>query len=359
MKNITTIVFTLIFTLSAFQHGNAQNRGQVSTGEFRNCITSIQTTNSEQIRYDYAIQFFLNEHCTTLQLQDVCYYLSNDEAKYKLCMAAYPRIIDKDNFFNIYNSFSLFSYAIKLYHNTQVKDGFLIFENNNQLNVENDNKIRFDRLIQQGDMLFASNKFDEAIESYEQAMTLKPGDQTPYLKIKEVNRRKLELADTINEENDKNAQFNLLIQKGDILLLSNKFDEAIEVYEQAMILKPEDQMPYLKIKEVNIRKQSFTYVETDCSTGNGEFSQIMKVIKDEGFTDDQKQMAKNYIADKCLSIEQLKSIVSLFSMDDDKLEVIKYIYNYIKFPEKMYLFRTELTYSSTKEEFDQFLRSKE
>ena len=43
-------------------------------------------------------------------------------------------------------------------------------------------------------LFLSSNQVDEAIEMYEQAMVLKPGDETAYLRIKEANHWKMELS---------------------------------------------------------------------------------------------------------------------------------------------------------------------
>ena len=58
-------------------------------------------------------------------------------------------------------------------------------------------------------------------------------------------------------------------------------------------------------------------------------------------------------------MDQFKKIVPLFSMDDDKLEMIQFYSDYAEYPDKMYLFRELLTFSSTKKEFDDFLINKE
>ncbi len=57
-------------------------------------------------------------------------------------------------------------------------------------------------------------------------------------------------------------------------------------------------------------------------------------------------------------MEQMKKIVPLFSMDDDKLEMIIFMYDYSENPEKMYLLRDLLSFSSTKKELDDFLSRK-
>jgi hypothetical protein len=49
----------------------------------------------------------------------------------------------------------------------------------------------------------------------------------------------------------------------------------------------------------------------------------------------------------------------LFHMDDEKLEIIKYLYDYITDTSKMYEFRNEFRYPSAKSKLDEFLITKE
>ncbi len=99
------------------------------------------------------------------------------------------------------------------------------------------------------------------------------------------------------QENQVNVQFESLIQQGDHLLAYDLFDESISSYEQAMALKPGDQTAYARIKEANRRKQAFSYVQTEtmatttmgCITDDSEFSNIMTTIKSQSFADDKKK----------------------------------------------------------------------
>ena len=385
MKKNFTILMVLI-VLSVFQNASAQNNQWSATDKFRNCMASIQSTNDELTRFNYAMNYFLTERATTIQLQDACHYLYSDQKKYELGVAAYPNIIDKDNFFNIYDAFTKFSWAIKLYHNTQEKQQLTALETNYQLNVEQDNSAIYDLLIQKGDLLLSENEFDDAIliyqqaleikpsdqaaiakidhveaikqelsaileaESqlnsqfdalihngdvflsanqvddaitmYEQAMALKPGDESVYLRIKEANNWKMEISGMVEEENQKRSQYDFLMQKGEIFVSSNKFDDAISVYQQASAIFPEEQMPYIKIEEANRIKQELANANSVCVTGESEFKSILTSIDDQTFADDQMEMAKKYIQKKCFTIEQMKAITPIFSMDVDKLEMI-------------------------------------
>ena len=376
MNKTTNYIITLVIGLLIAQNIQAQNISWSTPDGFSNAIITIQTTSNQQTRYTNALNYFSNTHATTKQLQDVCFYLNNDQEKYNLCVAAYPNIIDKNNFINIYNSFSSISNAIKLYRDTQAKDELLSIQYNNQLNVEQDINTKFNLLLHQGNILLSANKFDEAITTFLEAKTLNLQDPTPSLKIEEARKWKQELANLNNQQDQNGIKFDAQIQQGDHLLTYNLFDEAIASYEAAMTLKPGDQTAYTRIKEAGRRKQEFKdskvidpgheeIVETieiikeTCFTEESKFSHIMTTIESQSFSRDMKEMAKKQVSKNCLSMDQFKKIVPLFSMDDDKLEMIQFYSEYAQYPDKMYLFRELLTFSSTKKEFDDFLINKE
>lgn len=421
MKKNFTILMVLIL-LSVFQNASAQNNQWSATDKFRNCMTSMQSTNDELTRFNYAMNYFLTEHATTIQLQDACHYLYSDQKKYELGVAAYLNIIDKDNFFNIYDAFSKFSWVIKLYHNTQEKQQLTALETNYQLNVEQDNNAIYDLLIQKGGLLLSNNEFDnailiyqqaleikpsdltaqvkinniesiqqelaaileaenqinsqfdaliqngdvflsanqvaESITMYEQAMALKPGDETAYLRIKEANAWKTETSNMVEDENQKQTEYDFLMQKGEIFVSSNKFDDAVSAYQQASNIFPAEQMPYIKIEEANRLRQELANSNSICTTNESEFNHIKTSIDDQNFADAQMEMAKKSIQKKCFTIEQMKEIVPIFSMDDDKLQIIKYMYDYSYQKNRFYEFRGLLTFSSTQKELDEFLVGK-
>ena len=376
MKRITTLIIAMVLSFSMTKNIEAQNISWSTSDGFSNTIVTIQTTNNQQTRYTNAFNYFSSTHATTKQLQDVCFYLNNDQEKYNLCVAAYPNIIDKNNFINIYNSFSSISNAIKLYRDTQGKDELLSLQYSNQLNVEQDINTKFDLLMHQGNILLSANKFDEAITTFLEAKTLKPQDPTPSLKIEEARKWKQELANLNNQQDQNSSKFDAQIQQGDHLLTYNLFDEAIASYEVAMTLKPGDQTAYARIKEANRRKQEFKdaeviepdnveivetieIIEETCFTEESKFSHIMSTIESQTFSRDMKEMTKKQVSKNCLSMDQFKEIVPLFSMDDDKLELMQFYFDYAEYPDKMYLFRDLLTFSSSKKEFDDFLINKE
>ncbi len=116
----------------------------------------------------------------------------------------------------------------------------------------------FRKMVSQGNSEFSKRNYSIAIIKYKEALKIKD-DASVKQKIKDAENN-LALQE---EEKKKNAEFDLLIQKGDNLLSSNKFDEAISIYEQAKALKPGDQIPYVKIQEANKRKQDLANAEVN------------------------------------------------------------------------------------------------
>ena len=114
----------------------------------------------------------------------------------------------------------------------------------------------FRKMVAQGNSEFTNKNYSVAIIKYKEALKIKE-DANVQQKIKDAEKN-LALQE---EEKKKNAEFELLIQKGDNLLSSNKFDEAIAVYEQSKSLKPGDQVPYVKIQEANKRKDDLANAE--------------------------------------------------------------------------------------------------
>ena len=88
---------TLMLLLLITESVQSQKASWSTSNGFSNTIITIQNTNNQKTRLDNALSYFSTTHATHKQLQDAS-YMSSDQEKYDLCLAAYPNIIDKDNF---------------------------------------------------------------------------------------------------------------------------------------------------------------------------------------------------------------------------------------------------------------------
>ncbi|NMH87881.1 DUF4476 domain-containing protein [Flavivirga algicola] len=338
----------------------AQNNQAISHEKHKKFIVSMKSNKNRDVRYNSAIHYFTNEWHTTFQLQDVCYYMPNDQIKYELCLAAYPKVIDKNNFFNIYDSFATFSHAIKLYHNTQAKDGSLEFENHpdrdyasivfpnsdgyigltgvncNLPMAQNDFNYFFDSL------LFDSND-NQRLDFLKQQVTSHCFSTAQIMKL----------------------GLELQLEKNRLTFLKFALDKCFDIenfIESTQLISHTYYKDDLKvfIEDYLIFISPVTdHPNNNCYINDEAFLQVLISIKDQIFSDKQKEMAKKNIEKKCFSMEQLLEIVSIFKFDKDRLEIIKFLYDYAPFPDKMYVFRNKLKFLNSKQKLDKFLIDKQ
>ncbi len=88
-----------------------------------------------------------------------------------------------------------------------------------------------------------------------------------------------------------------------------------------------------------------------------DFQMAKDQIKKASFASDKKNIAQQILASGCITVEQLKEMLNLLSYESDKLEIAKVGYYSLADPEKFYLVNDCFSYSSSKEELNNFVRS--
>ena len=116
--------------------------------------------------------------------------------------------------------------------------------------------------ISAADKLVVEQKWEEAKSKYTEASSIKPDQEFPKEKIKEIDERLAEIEaeqEEIRLQNEKNAEieakYNEAIAKADELFNSEKYEEAIPLYEEALAIKPE-QYPKDKLVEIGTKLSS-------------------------------------------------------------------------------------------------------
>ncbi len=357
-KTLLTLLFALIVLLIPIDL-LAQGNAPKSKKEFNTFMSSMQSNGKKQGRYNYALNYFSNHRTTVFELEEACYYMPNDKVKYRLCVAAYPGIVDKNNFFSIYDAFSSFSYAMMLYHNTQAKDGN--FDPNDSPGEHYDSIIfpscedyigltgvNCSAPMSKSDFNYLFNNLRFNNDDDQQLMYLKQQVSTHCFSVAQIMTLGLELQ--LERNRLKFLKFSL-----DRCFDMKNFSKSLQVINHTYY--KEDLRQYIddhfrSISQLPTQEPSPV---NDCFVSNGEFAHVMTSIKDQTFPSKQKVMAKKYIAKKCFSTEQLLKIVSIFKFSSDKLDVVMYLYDYAPELDKMYMFRDALEFNSTQRKFDNFL----
>lgn len=88
------------------------------------------------------------------------------------------------------------------------------------------------------------------------------------------------------------------------------------------------------------------------------FEKMKTSIESKPFSDTKMSTAKQATKNNCLSTDQIKVIMELFSMDDDKLAYAKFAYDYCTDRKNYYTLGDVFSFSSSTEELNKFLETK-
>lgn len=114
---------------------------------------------------------------------------------------------------------------------------------------------KYSQTISMADALFEAQEYAKAIQAYDEALDIKPGEKHPQW-YKTTAREKLdEIADTEKkamEDRIMDEQYASTIKSADDLFSKADYSNAILAYEQAIALKPNEQYPSQKITEAKL-----------------------------------------------------------------------------------------------------------
>ncbi|HLP54275.1 MAG TPA: hypothetical protein VK151_04565 [Fluviicola sp.] len=141
------------------------------------------------------------------------------------------------------------------------------------------NDAQYNNLIKQADGQFTAKKYQEALASYEQALTLKPTEKYPSDKINEIDGiLKAEKA-SAQQNQQAEQEYQSLITAADNLFNQKKFEEAKARYQEALTKKqeqhPKDQIIKCDSEIARLKKEAENAQKyTDAiKAGDGFFTQ--------------------------------------------------------------------------------------
>jgi hypothetical protein len=108
-----------------------------------------------------------------------------------------------------------------------------------------------------------------------------------------------------------------------------------------------------------------TVYEVDQSTGNcnypmsnSDFEEAQESIKNKSFDDSKLKIAKQICKSSCMTSEQIRNIMKIFSFEESRLDFAKFAYDYVYNPEKYYKVNDAFQFELTIEELDEYLENK-
>lgn len=116
----------------------------------------------------------------------------------------------------------------------------------------------YDEAIIHADAALSQQNREIALQQYEKAAQIKPEEAYPKTKINEIN------AILLAEENrEKDRQYNTFITEANVLISNQSYHDAIAKLESALEVKPNDQFATDKLNETKATIQRLAQIETD------------------------------------------------------------------------------------------------
>jgi hypothetical protein len=111
------------------------------------------------------------------------------------------------------------------------------------------------------------------------------------------------------------------------------------------------------VKNNTVSNQQVATTNTGCKAAMtpSNFETMKKSVESKPFSETKMSTAKIATKNNCVSVNQVKEICKLFSMDEDKLDYAKYAYDYCVDKGNYFQVSEVFSFSTTTDEFNEFL----
>jgi hypothetical protein len=198
-----------------------------------------------------------------------------------------------------------------------------------QLASKEEAEAAYKKLLSDADSKFAAREYQAAKDVYTSAVKMRPDDNYPKSKIKEIDKILADLA--ANKENQKKEEeYKAALAKADAARDAKQWDNAKDLYKKANTIKPEDKYPQDQINWINNQMKQETEAQLQ------EAYQKLINVADTKFSAKDYQEARNlytratsmrpddsYPKNKIAEIDKILAQESVSKEQQKKLEEYK------------------------------------
>ncbi len=171
------------------------------------------------------------------------------------------------------------------------------------------NRQRYDDAIRKGDQFFTASDYENAMATYETALTLLPAEQYPKDKIEEIIQIQ-------RQQNEEQGAYELALNDAEGYMLRKDYQKALESYKIASELKPEESLPQEKISELNSFLRKYEeynslvtagdnlYIEKDFDMAKIKYLAALEILPDESYPKDLIKKIDAALEDKAIKAYQ-------------------------------------------------------
>ena len=381
-KALLSLTFLLVSYISFAQLNCLR---PITTNDYNQKKRVVAAISNEADKLQKGIQFVQNNCLSVVQVKDFATMFRNDDDRLQFTQEAYNNTFDKDNFYEVYDTFTKFSDAFRLHDYVLARRAGIITPTTNPNNPTNPTnppvviqpttiEINYPSNIDfpsiagySGRKNCTTNLVSEAdFNAYMQQIV---SSNTEFAKTNYIKRLPSRRAGgncfTIAQAMKMTLQLPTETTRLEVLkhLYTNFYDldnisQAVQVFSTR-----ENQDEWLAFIQnpASTPNTNFTPTTTNCVVTSSEFDSLVDVLNKEYSFSNKMLIAKNTCRSfKCFSIEQVRTIMKMFYTEAQKLDIAKYLYDYTNTVQRKQYFTisNEFYSSNTRTDFSNFLAAK-
>ena len=291
MRNFIKYIFIISFGILCFSTTYAYSQENAPT--FQSLISSgdKEYAKKEYIKaktyYQEALRLRPKDASAKSKLDNTLQKIREENKKEELF---FEHIDNGDNFYSnneLDKALAEYNKALKIFPNDEYALGKKQ-EITTILKDEKDKLDSFNEMITLGDKLLKQEKYAEAVMQYESALKLYPNNSAAKTKYQDAKSKK-EVYDL------KVSEFDRLCAQGQEFTLRKKYAEAIDAYEQALQLFPDETDISNKVKELQAQKEvadnylakittaDALYEDRSYNEAKAAYQEALSVIPDDSY----------------------------------------------------------------------------
>jgi hypothetical protein len=362
-KILLSISFLFVFGAMLAQSRCVRPLSSVEFNQRKQMVTSV---GNEARKLQVAIRVSQENCLTATQIKEIALLLNDEFNRLDYTQKAYATVFDPENYYEVYDVFSRFSMAIRLYdfvNGRNTSNPVVINPNPTNPNNPNFNNYPNYQYPSSDNYMGAKNCSAPISEAVFESIAQRVRTTTAML-------NKLNLARQAVQNNclsvSQAMRLVSLVPEGSRLeLLRNAYPNIFDVENlpaasQVFDVRSNQDQWQAFLSQSGVGSSPANPVSNNCEVSASEHNTFLTTLRREISDFSRMNVMKNIADGHCFTVEQVRSIVKLYTSDSSRLEAAKFLYDYTVPTEKRQYFAVanELTFSSNRAELSNFLAQK-
>jgi tetratricopeptide (TPR) repeat protein len=155
------------------------------------------------------------------------------------------------------------------------------------------NDNKYLNLLESANKYFELKQWESAINDYQTALKLKPEEQYPKNRIDEIELILSELERKANKKSELKREYDALIEIADKQFGDKEYDFAVLKYQEALELMPKESYPKSQVKKIEVILERLTIAERKEKELNQKYSEELEKAE-EFFKQEQFSVARHH-----------------------------------------------------------------